>query len=642
MKRKTLLLPLVLICVLAIFFMKTRDGILVVNKHTITTHNNITGEIDNEFRNYSMSDPYVILNPYNDSPLTALIGFKTEGNDEITVTIKGKDQYSNIVNTFEPGQYHLLPIYGLYADYNNEVIIEAGAVSKTVYIETEALPEDFILPEVDTTYDYMMDSMMFVSPAAGGYVSAFDLNGDVRWYLTKNYTFDIKMLESGHLLMGSDRIIANPYYMTGIVEIDLLGKMYNEVRVPGGYHHDVFIMENGNYLIGSNNFDVEFSFDRTHEDFVVEYDPIKDEVVKTWNLKEILPITEGKMEAWTSKDWFHNNSIWYDESENSLILSGRHQDIVISIDYDTSELNWIIGDPSGFNQELVDKYFFSPIGVDFEWQYAQHSAKVLPNGNIFIFDNGNNRSKDSDTYIPAKNNYSRGVMYNVDSENMTIEQVYQFGKELGSDFYSSYISNVEFYSDNNYMIHSGGIGYLNGEVVNVPPLLIKEEGITFNSRTIELLNGEVAYEMNLPTNIYRAKKFKLYNTSSNHDLSEGSIKGQTYKNTEYEFDVDTKLFKENEVPTKYNLEFLLEEDRLVVNGLFNQGQKVYLKLSGDEKRMYHIPTKIEDYTAMCIYVTSDNELNIFYYLNTDYLTGKYDLSIVIDGIEYKINKDLIT
>lgn len=44
---------------------------------------------------------------------------------------------------------------------------------------------------------------------------------------------------------------------------------------------------------------------------------------------------------------------------NSIILSGRHQDAVISIDYDTNNLNWIIGDNTNWSEEM-QKYFFTP------------------------------------------------------------------------------------------------------------------------------------------------------------------------------------------------------------------------------------------------------------------------------------------
>ena len=39
---------------------------------------------------------------------------------------KGKDENSTITNTFSPRKVHILPIYGLYADTDNEVIIKYG------------------------------------------------------------------------------------------------------------------------------------------------------------------------------------------------------------------------------------------------------------------------------------------------------------------------------------------------------------------------------------------------------------------------------------------------------------------------------------------------------------------------------------
>ena len=65
----------------------------------------------------------------------------------------------------------------------------------------------------------------------------------------------------------------------------------------------------------------------------------------------------------------------------------------------------------------------------------------------------------------AKNNFSRGVRYRINTKDMTIEQVREYGKDLGAEFFSPYISNVEFYNEGHYMVHSGGIAYnKDGEV----------------------------------------------------------------------------------------------------------------------------------------------------------------------------------
>ena len=100
-------------------------------------------------------------------------------------------------------------------------------------------------------------------------------------------------------------------------------------------------MPNGNLLVSSDDFNNE---DGTVEDYIVELDRETGEEVKHFDLKNILPMEEGKSENWSSYDWFHNNSVWYDEATNSITLSGRHQDAVVNIDYETGELNWIIGD----------------------------------------------------------------------------------------------------------------------------------------------------------------------------------------------------------------------------------------------------------------------------------------------------------
>lgn len=216
---------------------------------------------------------------------------------------------------------------------------------------------------------------------------------------------------------------------------------------------------------------------------------------------------DGKSENWSSYDWFHNNSVWYDDATNSITLSGRHQDAVINIDYETGKLNWIIGDPTNWSSEY-QKYFFTPVGEDFEWQWSQHAAMITPEGYVFIFDNGNNKSKDSSKYVDATNSYSRGVMYKIDTDKMTIEQVYEYGKERGSSFYSPYISDVDYLSKNHYIIHSGGIVYVDGKNSNQPAGF--SSNTTLKSDTVEVLNNKVIFEIVLPTNNYRVEKLSLY------------------------------------------------------------------------------------------------------------------------------------
>ena len=534
-KKIIILILIILILIIGgiLIFISSKN---INNKEVDITLSMITEQEEAEkeitIDNHTIDDPKVILNPYGNSPLTALILFKTDSEVSPKVTIEGEDDLTTFTNTFEKSKEHYLPIYGLYADKENKVTIEYEEndekVTKEVTIKTDKLPDNIaISTEVDADKDKLTNDLYFFTPSSSGYTCAYDVNGDIRWYL-KNYAlWKIDRLENGHLLVSTERLINSPYYMTGMYEMDLLGKIYTEYSLPGGYHHDYYEMENGNLLVSSDDFNNESG---TVEDYIVELDRETGEIVKTFDLKDVLNMKDGKSENWTSYDWFHNNSVWYDKKTNSITLSGRHQDAVINIDYDTGELNWIIGDPTNWSKEY-QKYFFEPVGDgEFEWQWSQHAAMITPEGYVFILDNGNNKSKIKEEYVSAEDSYTRGVMYKIDTDKMTIEQVWEYGKERGSEFYSPYISDVDYLDKDHYIVHSGGIVYVDGKNSNQPAGFSKDSELV--SDTVELLNDEVIFEIKLPTNNYRVEKMPLYGTD-NFELGKREKKGRDYKRISY-------------------------------------------------------------------------------------------------------------
>ena len=391
-------------------------------------------------------------------------------------------------------------------------------------------------------------------------------------------------------------------------------------------------MENGNLLVLSNNLS-----DGTVEDYIVEIDRKNGNIVNTIDLTTILPQEEGKSANSTEYDWFHNNSIWYDENTNQILLSGRHQDIVVSLDYTTKKINYIIGDPTNWSSEY-QKYFLTPTN-NLEWQYASHAAKILPNGDISLFDNGVNRSKEEKNYLKAENNYSRGVIYRVDKENMTITQIYQYGKERGSSYYSPYISDMDYLNDGHYLIHSGGISYKNGQILNVPASL--GEADTLKSITTEILNNEVIFEIELPTNNYRSEKMPLYQKDNYHP-TEGITLGSFNKTETSKNQVPLiKYKKENDTYNKYNIVIEKETNRLAITGTFSKNDKVKIildKFLG--KKTYDFIISTRPYTAMCVDTFNNNKeekLTLTKYINNTTLNGKYSIYIYINGTVYKTN-----
>ena len=641
MNKKKIIVLILAILVIIVFILFRIISLINTSKNEVSYVSSIVEKqkgVEEEFESegYTFDSPNVILNPYGNSPLTALVIFETDDEEEISVTIKGKDELSTYTHTFDEGKIHYIPIYGLYAGRENEVIISNGDKENTLKIKTDELPDDFVLPtKVTKDESKLTNDLYFFSPSSKGYMCAYDVNGDVRWYLDESAIWEVNRLKNGHLLLSTERLVNTPYYSTGLYEMDMIGKVYTEYSLPGGYHHDYFEMEDGNILVASDDFDNE---DGTVEDYVVELDRETGNIVKTFDLKDILNMEDGKSENWTNYDWFHNNSVWYDKKTNSITLSGRHQDIVINIDYDSGKLNWILGDSTNFSEEY-QKYFFKL--TDGEWQWSQHAAMILPDGNVFLFDNGNNKSKNKDEYVSASESYSRGVIYEIDTENMTAKEVWQYGKERGSDFYSPYISDVDYLDENHYIVHSGGISYKNGVIQNQPAGI--SESDTLVSDTVEIIDNEVIFEMVLPTNNYRVEKMSLYD--GNFTLGKakelGGLGLTELDDQKFSFMMNGKSIDDEY--KKHDIKITQEKDRLVVTGTFKKGTPVNIILYKDmTQNIYSMRVSKTPYTALCVDLgnnsNDDENITATKYINKSGLIGKYSIYIEIDGTLYKTDK----
>ncbi|MBQ5659010.1 MAG: aryl-sulfate sulfotransferase, partial [Peptococcaceae bacterium] len=335
-----------------------------------------------------------------------------------------------------------------------------------------------------------------------------------------------------------------------------------------------------------------------------------------------------------------------------LTLSGRHQDAVINLDYELDEngkakLNWIIGDPEMWPEDM-QKYFFKPVGDldNFDWQYEQHACVVLPDGDIMLFDNGHFRSKNPEKRILNSQNFSRGVRYRIDTEKMEIEQIWQYGKERGADFFSPYICNVEYYNEGHYMVHSGGIAYEDGKTCDgfavmdsVDPIKSKEHTYTFNSITVELVDDEVVMELHVPANCYRAEKLPLYYAGETIELGKGQYLGGLKQTPTTKMKV--KAAEAGELlPAEFKAKVVEEDDRVLVNGFFEESTIAQVLLvQGEELIRYNIDTVPKNFQAMCVgtFQKADSrEVDTF--ISKTGLSGEYQIKVLVQvgEDEYKV------
>ncbi len=437
----------------------------------------------------------VKLNPSGNAPLAALLKFTTQIKGHTDIVIKGKNgEASDIYQSFtDSSNTHAIPIIGLYPNYANTVEITVTDLKKnkaksTITIVTGALPEK--MPNyinVDLASFAKMESGINLVSSFSSYPNSpqipyiLDNYGEIRWYLDFRNNPDLKNLFYD---CGISRLINGNYCFADqssgkIYEVDLLGKIIHTWQL-GGYvfHHDVFEKPNGNFLVSvSKPGSIHTNGSSTIEDFVIEINRNGGDIVNTWDLRESLDEYRTALTS-DSRDWIHVNGLVFDASDNTIIISGRTQGI-IKLTSD-NHVKWILGSHKGWGMnrrgENLNQFLLKPLDAagnliadsdvlegiknhaDFEWNWYQHSPQIMPTGNLLLFDNGDIRNFNPS----APTRYSRAVEYKINTNNMTVQQVWTYGKEGGATTFSRIISSVKYLPRTDHILFAPGFGVPNG------------------------------------------------------------------------------------------------------------------------------------------------------------------------------------
>ncbi|SPW31077.1 Arylsulfotransferase (ASST) [Edwardsiella tarda] len=504
----------------------------------------------------------VVVDPYGNAPLTALINLNSHDLSEVTVTVKGKGK-NGVAISYPVGRQSLLtydgiPIFGLYQKYDNHVTVEyteKGKRNKDNYvIRTSSIVNKYMdnrsisdlhqikRVKVDKGFEdrlYLINThtltaqgsefhwsgdktkdtgLLEARPAIGSlpfdvapFTFIVDTQGEYRWWLDQDAMYDahdIDINKRGYL-MGIRPTPRGTY--TAIqgqrwYEFDMMGQVLNNHRLPRGYldaSHDSVETPQGTVLmrVVKRNY-IREDGHRVHtvRDHILEVDK-SGRVVDVWDLTKILdPLRDSllgtldagavcvnvdlehvgqqtKLEPDTpfgdalgvgpGRNWAHVNSISYDPSDDSIIISPRHQGVV-KITRD-KQVKWILAPSEGWNEKLSTK-LLKPVdannkplncnekGVcensDFDFVYTQHTPWLSSKGTLTVFDNGDGRHLEQPALPTDK--YSRIVEYKIDEKNMTVQQLWEYGKDRGYEWYNPITSLVEYQPDRNTMFSFGG------------------------------------------------------------------------------------------------------------------------------------------------------------------------------------------
>jgi arylsulfate sulfotransferase len=477
------------------------------------------------------------LNPHRIAPLTAMLQIISEAPARATIKVLGE---SPIEQSFETLSDSLsIPVVGLYPDKVNKVLVtliyEGGTVTDTVDIKTKPLYAGFPSIEINKLERNNMENGMhacdFHLANYGKFNSMpiiFDDQGIVRWFL--DLSFANEMMSPFQRLSDGTILVVNRHK---IFEFDMLGNILKQTEIDNNYgmHHDVLELPDGNLLICVGKKDAYIEVDgetiQSDSDFIILFDRKNSKILKEWDLAKHMDVSRDDVNFLRKGDWLHMNALAYDENDQSIVVSGKNQGLVkITME---DELRWIMAPKmnwtkSGRNGQGKDTKPFLLTAVnsedipysnaiqngnkshfEFDFPWGQHAPKILPNGNLIVFDNGSHRNYNDE------NNYSRAVEYSINDDKKTVRQVWQYGKERGEDMFSAIISDVDYLpKTENILVTSGHISPQNnhsGKIIEVDRATGKEvfeATLYYKSVKGEKINGWGQMDI-----LYRSQRMEL-------------------------------------------------------------------------------------------------------------------------------------
>ena len=178
-----------------------------------------------------------------------------------------------------------------------------------------------------------------------------------------------------------------------------------------------------------------------------------------------------------TKDWAHVNGVIYDDSDDSFVVSSRHQDLVFKLDRQTGALVWLIGTPHA-SSAVDDSWPFLELVGDGALPNHMHAPQVLPEGHLMVFDNNN------------KGRASRAVEYAIDVDAMTIEQVWEYSDpDYDPAIFSIFIGDADTQANGNVLIDFGA--------TLVDPTSLDTRGAYAHIIEVDRATGDKVFELDV-------------------------------------------------------------------------------------------------------------------------------------------------
>jgi arylsulfate sulfotransferase len=350
-----------------------------------------------------------------------------------------------------------LPVYGLYSDFTNTVTLtylfndgssrqDSTTITTTAFDDPCGYENPTILQAKTQDAGLSFDYIMIRAGCSSFSPAIIDTDGALRWVGTAGAS------------SATSAFFDNAVYQTAgtiLYRIDLDGTVtllhdYSDTDFGSGpvteLHHNIDLGKTGLVL--------EANTENQIESTLFEID-VTGNVLKNWNMADIISaaMTAGgddptEFVSDAPIDWFHNNASAYNRADDSLLVSSR-ENFIITLDYETSAIKWILGDPT-------KKWHQFPSLAQFELVLAagslppigQHALSITYDQQLLLLDNG----FPSSFQMPPgdSRNYASPRKYKLDLEGKVATEVWNY--EMDQSVYSPICGSIYEDAPLNYLV----------------------------------------------------------------------------------------------------------------------------------------------------------------------------------------------
>lgn len=313
---------------------------ILTSYDTFATQRAVDDQLDQLARTHQITSGQVVMNPYGRAPLAAVWCFHTDVPAQYVVSVGDRRWMS------EKTKVHRVPIIGLEPGVENRIRLydPEGVVAETV-ISAPPLPSSLALMQ------HLRESQKLpVDEASTYYLTLFadgthwpilyDQRGSCCGYFTEHLSYFVRPLSNGHFITGAPQNPAPPYGSTALWEMDLLGRIYQELRLPKGVSNDAIVLPDGHLvaITGGDNGTVmdHLAWVNTKNGAISQVLDCRQHL----SAGDITPVQSGT-------DWCHLTQLYYDEAENLIWAVAENASSLLAIDAATAEVHHIYSNQNG-------------------------------------------------------------------------------------------------------------------------------------------------------------------------------------------------------------------------------------------------------------------------------------------------------